>query len=52
MHISSDRGNRDRRAELARRTGLCDHCRPNGGENAGRRAKPDAYKTARKGKRK
>lgn len=52
MHQSSDRGNKDRRDELSKRFRLCPHCRPNGGENAGRQAKPDRYKNRRTGRRK
>lgn len=48
MHLMTDRGNRDRRAELERRTGLCSRCRPNGGENAGRRPKDDRRKNRRR----
>jgi hypothetical protein len=49
-NFTTDRGNRDRRAELARATGLCDRCRPHRGDNRGRQARRDRYKSARKGR--
>lgn len=51
MHQSTNRGNAERRAELERRDCLCSRCRPNGGENAGRRARPDKYKDRRNRRR-
>lgn len=42
------RGNKERKAELVRRTGMCGFCPYHDRENRGRRPKPDRGKNKRR----
>lgn len=41
---------RERQNQVAKETGKCQFCPLHAGENARRKAKPDKYKTKRKGR--
>jgi hypothetical protein len=48
MHTTTDRGNRERWAAVAKATRKCQYCPPHGKENVGRRPRPDRHKDKRR----
>jgi hypothetical protein len=51
VETTSDRGNREHRRQVCRRTKKCDRCPLHDGENRGRRPKSDRGKSKRRAKR-